>query len=81
MIISFSVKNYKSICERAALNGEVNLKDCTFTTNIAKEFVADEGNKIGYLTTLGIWRANVSGKSNMIQAIADFHSFTGLRTF
>ena len=74
MIISFSVKNYKSICERATLNWEANLKDCTFATNIAKEFVADEENEIGCLTTLGIWGANASGKSNMIQAIADFHT-------
>lgn len=74
MIISFSVKNYKSICERATLNWEANLKDNTFITNVARESLADTENEIGCLTTLGIWGANASGKSNMIQAIADFHS-------
>ena len=74
MIISFSVKNYKSICDRITLIFEANLKDCTFPQNIAKEFTAEDCNEIGCLTTLGIWGANASGKSNILQAITDFHS-------
>ena len=72
MIISFSVKNYKSICERITLNFEANLKDCTFPQNIVKEIAHEEDNEIGCLTTLGIWGANASGKSNILQAISDF---------
>ena len=74
MIISFSVKNYKSICDRITLNFEANLKDCTSPQNIAKEFTTEDCNEIGCLTTLGIWEANASGKSNILQAITDFHS-------
>lgn len=74
MIISFSVENYKSIREKSVLNFEANRKDAVFQNNF-REFHADDSrDTIGCLTTLGIWGANASGKSNMIESIKDFHS-------
>lgn len=74
MIISFSVENYKSIRNKAILNFEANLKDQTFQNNF-RFFNSDNSqDTIGCLTTLGIWGANASGKSNLIQAIKDFYS-------
>ena len=69
MIISFTVKNFKSIKEEQTLDFYTeNLKD-PHINNVAFPF--DDDDKFGVLKTLGIYGANASGKSNILEALEE----------
>lgn len=69
MIISFTVRNFKSIKEEQTLDFYTeNLKD-PHIRNVAFPFESDK--KFGVLKTLGIYGANASGKSNILNALEE----------
>ena len=69
MIISFLVKNFRSIKEEAVLNLEAGSK------KEHEDNLVTIDKKLRVLKTIGIYGANASGKSNIIKA------FTALRKF
>lgn len=76
MIISFTVKNFKSIKEEQTLDFYTeNLKD-PHINNVA--FPLKHDRKFGVLKTLGIYGANASGKSNILNALEELQKLVHL---
>ena len=65
MIISFSVRNFKSLRDEITLHMGVANTDDIHSNNIA----FFEKNKRQVLRTAGIWGPNASGKSNLLEAL------------
>jgi len=65
MIISFTVKNFKSIRDEQTLNLYAEKPNDIYCGNVA---FPDKDGKIGILKTAGIYGANASGKSNLLEA-------------
>lgn len=72
MLISFSVKNFKSIKEESILFLEAENIDGIHSDNIA---YPDSKKTIPVLRTAGIWGANASGKSNFLAALECLQNF------
>ena len=72
MIISFTVRNYKSIKDETTLHLGVDNLDGVHVNNIA---YPDNENKIPVLRTAGIWGPNASGKSNLLDALDALRDF------
>lgn len=76
MIISFTVRNYKSIKNEVTLHFGVDNLDEVLVSNIA---YPDKNGKIPVLRSAGVWGPNASGKSNLLEALEalkDFVSFS-----
>ena len=72
MIISFTVKNFKSIKEENTLDFFVENIDGVHSNNIA---YPDNKKTIPVLRSTGIWGANASGKSNFWDALRHLQHF------
>ena len=72
MIISFTVRNFKSIKEESTLNFWAENIDDTHCDNIA---YPDKNKSIPVLRSAGIWGANASGKSNFWNALRHLQHF------
>lgn len=69
MIISFTIRNFKSIREEQCINFYAENLNDTHKDNIA---FPDKQKRIGILKTAGIYGANASGKSNILKAFGAF---------
>ena len=72
MIISFKVRNFKSIKDEQILNLEVENLNDVHSENIA---YLDAEKKTAALRTIAIFGANASGKSNIIAALEALQEF------
>ena len=72
MIISFTVRNYKSIKNEVTLHFGVDNLDGVLVNNIA---YPDKNGKIPVLRSAGVWGPNASGKSNLLEALAALKAF------
>ncbi|MDR0932623.1 MAG: ATP-binding protein [Victivallales bacterium] len=66
MIISFTVRNYKSLKDETTLHFSAVANDKIHPENIA---YPDKNEKIPVVRSVGIWGANASGKSNVLDAL------------
>lgn len=69
MIISFTVRNFKSIKDEQCINFYAENLNDVHSDNIA---FPDKQHRIGVLKTAGIYGANASGKSNILKAFNAF---------
>jgi len=69
MLIEFSVGNFRSFKERATLSF-VSTNTKARDTYINKNNTISVSDKLTLLTSLAIYGANASGKSNMVMALA-----------
>jgi len=72
MIISFTVRNYKSIKDEVTMHFGVDNLDGVLADNIA---FPDKNGKIAVLRSAGVWGPNASGKSNLLEALEALQSF------
>lgn len=74
MIISFTIRNFKSIRDEQCINFYAENLNDVHSNNIA---FPDKQKHIGILKTAGIYGANASGKSNIIRAFKIFLYMVG----
>jgi len=74
MLVNFSIKNFKSFREESALSMVVSSLKETFTIPSGAFIEADKNLRINPVSVL--YGANASGKSNLIDAIAQMKYFT-----
>ena len=72
MIVEFSVKNFRSICDLQTISFvATNLKSSRENESVDLNNIVAE-NEMKLLRTIGIYGANASGKSNIIKALEYF---------